>query len=67
MAPTSWNGSISIYYKIIRPFFLKHERTIDSGIEQATEAGQTIFKEGNIPKQEVTMNAMFIKCFLLEF
>ncbi len=36
MAPTSWNGSITIYNSIIRPFFLKHEEKIDKVMGRVT-------------------------------
>lgn len=46
MAPTSWNGSITIYYKFIRPFVMRHEKKIDSGIDKAVDAGRAAFDEG---------------------
>lgn len=30
MAPVSWNGSKMIYRQVIRPFFLKHQTTMDN-------------------------------------
>lgn len=33
MAPTPSNGSIQIYTRIIRPFFLKHETKIDTVVK----------------------------------
>ncbi|XP_064647511.1 receptor expression-enhancing protein 5-like isoform X2 [Lineus longissimus] len=37
MVPTSWNGSIFIYYRLIRPFVLKHQDQVDKALNQATE------------------------------
>lgn len=46
MAPTSWNGSITIYYKFVRPLFMRHEKKIDSGIDKVADAGRAAFDEG---------------------
>lgn len=48
MAPTSWNGSVTIYYKFIRPLALRHEKKIDSGLDRAVDAGRAIFDEGEL-------------------
>jgi len=38
MVPTSWNGSLRIYNKIIRPYFLKNQEKIDKVLDEAKEA-----------------------------
>jgi receptor expression-enhancing protein 5/6 len=44
-APTSWNGSLKIYYKIIRPVVLKHQKKIDETLDKAKSAAKTAFNE----------------------
>lgn len=39
MAPSSWNGSVTLYRSFIRPFILKHEKAIDD----ALQTGRTAF------------------------
>ncbi|MBN3276095.1 REEP5 protein, partial [Polyodon spathula] len=50
MAPTPSNGSMIIYHRIIRPFFLKHEAKMDRVVkdlkDKASEAADTITNEG---------------------
>ncbi|XP_048734223.1 receptor expression-enhancing protein 5-like isoform X2 [Ostrea edulis] len=40
MSPTSYNGSQTLYYKVIRPFILRYEKKIDSALDRASEAAQ---------------------------
>lgn len=58
MAPTSWNGSITIYYKIIRPLALRHEKKIDSGLDRAVDAGRAIFDEAKSTTNEAVSDAL---------
>jgi len=37
MVPTAWNGSITIYHKVIRPFVLKNQDKIDQAIDEASD------------------------------
>ncbi|THD22402.1 Receptor expression-enhancing protein [Fasciola gigantica] len=37
MAPTSPNGSILFYEKVIRPYILKHEKKLDQAFEAASD------------------------------
>lgn len=50
MAPTPSNGSVVIYTRIIRPFFLKNEAKIDDVVknikDKASEAADKIKDEG---------------------
>ena len=46
MAPTSWNGSIFLYNKFIRPFILRHEKKVDETLDKAKEAAKDIIDEG---------------------
>ncbi|KAL2097202.1 hypothetical protein ACEWY4_006409 [Coilia grayii] len=50
MAPVSWNGSQIIYTRLVRPFFLKHEATMDSMVHDLTgkakDTAESITKEG---------------------
>ncbi|XP_030075927.1 receptor expression-enhancing protein 6-like [Microcaecilia unicolor] len=49
MAPFSWNGSQVMYNRFIRPFFLKHQHTVDSMVndlsEQARSTAETVTRE----------------------
>lgn len=50
MAPTPSNGSVQIYNRIIRPFFLKNESKIDDAVknikDKASEAADKFKDEG---------------------
>ncbi|KAG7329849.1 hypothetical protein KOW79_006071 [Hemibagrus wyckioides] len=50
MAPVSWNGSQLIYSRVVRPFFLQHEATLDNVMKdlsgKAKSAVQSATKEG---------------------
>lgn len=50
MAPTPSNGSVLLYTKIIRPFFLKNEAKIDNVMkdikDKASEAADKFKDEG---------------------
>ncbi|KAM9500443.1 receptor expression-enhancing protein 5 [Clarias gariepinus] len=50
MAPVSWNGSQLIYTRVVRPFFLQHEATLDSVVKDLTgkakSAAQSATTEG---------------------
>ncbi|CAD5124099.1 DgyrCDS12401 [Dimorphilus gyrociliatus] len=46
MVPTSWNGSIFIYTKFIRPFVLKHQERVDDFVGKAADTMEDIAKEG---------------------
>lgn len=50
MAPVSWNGSQLIYTRLVRPFFLQHEATLDSVVKnlsgKARSAAQSAAAEG---------------------
>uniref|UniRef100_A0AAQ4RGV1 Receptor expression-enhancing protein n=1 Tax=Gasterosteus aculeatus aculeatus TaxID=481459 RepID=A0AAQ4RGV1_GASAC len=52
MAPMSSNGSIQIYTRIIRPFFLRNETRIDDAVktlqDKASEAADKIKDEANL-------------------
>lgn len=51
MAPTPSNGSVQIYNRIIRPFFLKNEAKIDDVVnnikDKASEAADKFKDEGD--------------------
>jgi receptor expression-enhancing protein 5/6 len=44
-APMSWNGSLTIYNKLIRPFVLKHQKRIDETLNKAAGAARTVLDE----------------------
>uniref|UniRef100_A0A3Q2GJ10 Receptor expression-enhancing protein n=1 Tax=Cyprinodon variegatus TaxID=28743 RepID=A0A3Q2GJ10_CYPVA len=39
MAPVTWNGSDMLYKRLIRPFFLKHQATMDTVVSDLTSKG----------------------------
>jgi len=45
MAPTSWNGSLMIYQRFIKPFILKHQTKIDSTLARASEMASEFANE----------------------
>lgn len=47
MAPTQWNGSVTIYNRIIRPFILKHQRQIDTSLDRASDIAQDVLNEAS--------------------
>jgi len=59
MAPTPSNGSVLIYTRIIRPFFLKNEARIDNVVKDLTDkAGEAADKFKDEAKR-ATANIMF--------
>ncbi|XP_068090120.1 receptor expression-enhancing protein 6 isoform X3 [Hyperolius riggenbachi] len=49
MAPFSWNGSQILYTRFIRPFFLKHHRTVDGVVTDL--GGQALNAAENVTRQ----------------
>lgn len=49
MAPFTWNGSQILYNRFIRPFFLKHHRTVDSVVSDL--GGQALNTAENVTRQ----------------
>ena len=45
-APMPWNGSLTLYNKVIRPFILKHQKKIDEAVGKAAGAAKTALDEG---------------------
>ncbi|XP_007240272.2 receptor expression-enhancing protein 6 [Astyanax mexicanus] len=49
MAPFSWNGSQVLYNHLVRPFFLKHEATVDNMVSdlsgKAMNAAESVTRE----------------------
>jgi len=45
-APMHWNGSLTMYNKVIRPFVLKHQKKIDETLGKAAGAAKTALDEG---------------------
>ena len=46
MAPVSWNGSTTIYHKVIKPFVLKNQEKIDEALDKAGSMAQDALNEG---------------------
>jgi len=58
MVPTSWNGSIVIYRRFIRPFVLKYQDKIDKTLDQAKEAGSELIDEAQGAAADATAEAI---------
>ncbi|MGH0125500.1 UNVERIFIED_CONTAM: hypothetical protein FKN15_043350 [Acipenser sinensis] len=50
MAPVAWNGSQILYTRLVRPFFLKHQASVDSVVNelsgQAIHAAESLTRGG---------------------
>jgi hypothetical protein len=46
MADTEYNGSLIIYQKVIRPYFLKSEGQIDDLLDKVTKSAGDAIKKG---------------------
>ncbi len=46
MMPIANNGSMFIYQRIIRPFVVKHEKTLDAAFDSATQLAKDAGKSG---------------------
>lgn len=59
MAPVTWNGSDILYTRVIRPFFLKHQATMDTMVNdlsgKAKNLTETVAKEGQSPTVYINM------------
>lgn len=42
MIPTEFNGSILLYRKIIKPYFLKHHQVIDDTLNKVKDSGKLL-------------------------
>ncbi|CAJ1074440.1 receptor expression-enhancing protein 5 isoform X1 [Xyrichtys novacula] len=42
MAPVTWNGSDILYKRVIRPFFLKHQATMDNMVSDLSSKAKNI-------------------------
>lgn len=40
MMPTEYNGSLVLYRRVIRPFFLKHRGAIDDTLSNIKDTGK---------------------------
>jgi len=53
MAPVSWNGSAILYTRVVRPFFLKHQATMDSVVHDLTGKAKGIAE--NVTKEAANL------------
>lgn len=42
MIPTEFNGSLILYRKIVKPYFLKHHKNIDATLDKVKDSGKYI-------------------------
>ncbi|XP_028828403.1 receptor expression-enhancing protein 5 [Denticeps clupeoides] len=59
MAPTSSNGSVLIYTRIIRPFFLKNEAKIDSVVKDIKDKASEATDKFKEEAKKATANIIF--------
>jgi len=57
-APVPNNGSVTIYYKILRPYVLKYESKIDSGLNKAKDAAKTLYSEAETVARDTTSDLL---------
>ncbi|KAK1152391.1 receptor expression-enhancing protein 6 isoform X2 [Acipenser oxyrinchus oxyrinchus] len=53
MAPVAWNGSQILYNRLVRPFFLKHQASVDSVVNELN--GQAIHAAENLTRGATTL------------
>lgn len=51
MAPVSWNGAAMLYKRVVRPWFLKHQATVDSVVNDLS--GKAKNMADNVTKEAV--------------
>ncbi|KAM6985614.1 receptor expression-enhancing protein 5 [Aplochiton taeniatus] len=59
MAPTPSNGSILIYTRIIRPFFIRHEAKIDSAVKDLKDKASDAADKFKEEAKRATANIIF--------
>ncbi|KAJ8975209.1 hypothetical protein NQ317_000207 [Molorchus minor] len=45
MIPTEFNGSLILYTKVIKPYFLKHHQTIDEKLNKVKESANKLLEK----------------------
>jgi len=58
MAPVTWNGSVMIYKKFIRPFVLQHQKDVDTGLQYASEIGKEVFAGAKEAGEKAFVNTL---------
>jgi len=53
MAPVSWNGSAILYTRVVRPFFLKHQATMDSVVHDLSGKAKGLAE--NVTKEAASL------------
>ncbi|XP_021354464.1 receptor expression-enhancing protein 5-like isoform X2 [Mizuhopecten yessoensis] len=51
MAPMTWNGSHTIYNRVIRPIALKYQDRIDTALDKASDAIHEVFGAGEVAEK----------------
>ncbi|RVE65389.1 hypothetical protein OJAV_G00115920, partial [Oryzias javanicus] len=59
MAPTPSNGSVQIYHRIIRPFFLKNENRIDDAVKNLKDSASDAADKIRDEAKKATANLIF--------
>ncbi|MGH0184697.1 UNVERIFIED_CONTAM: hypothetical protein FKN15_015799 [Acipenser sinensis] len=69
MAPVAWNGSQILYTRLVRPFFLKHQASVDSVVNelsgQAIHAAESLTRgdlPGSVPGVEAELEGRYQQC-----
>jgi len=58
MVPTKWNGSTTIYNRVIRPFVLKHQTQVDEALDKAADMAQDVLDEAEKTAKDAAADAM---------
>merc|ERR1712183_142408 len=58
MAPFSWNGSVLIYQRFIKPFVLKHEKEVDQYLHKGEELAKEYMEKAKKEATEAVVEGM---------
>ncbi|XP_029182909.1 receptor expression-enhancing protein 5-like isoform X1 [Acropora muricata] len=57
MAPVSWNGSNTLYHKVIKPFVLRHQKNIDKALDEVGEKMDSYAQQAKDAATEAAIKA----------
>lgn len=59
MAPVSWNGSNTLYHRVIKPFVLKYQKDIDKALDKVGQKVDEVAKEGGLKYLQIFIRSIF--------
>lgn len=57
MAPVSWNGSNTLYHKVIKPFVLRHQKNIDKALDEVGDKMDSYAQQAKDAATEAAIKA----------